>query len=222
MILINNLYLKYVRQYFALYDINLKIEDGESIAFIGERDSGKTSLLRILAKLEKPTKGEVYIKDIPLAKVDFRQDISAGFIPFVPAFFENKTVYENFVYILKNQNKTRAEIESEINRIVIEFNLEGIKDEQVQNLSLFQKYVVSIARLAFRDLDFVMIDSIFEKLEGEEREKIAELIQKRFIANNTTIIISASNEEYTKNLCSRNIYFKSGSIIEDKEYYDKS
>lgn len=217
MILINNLYLKYVRQYFALYDVNLNVKNGESVAFVGERDSGKTSLMRILAKLEKPTKGEVYVKDIPIAKVDYSQDVSAGFVPFVPVFFDNKTVYQNFVYILKNHKHTVAEVENEINRVLIEFNLEGIKEEKIQNLSLFQKYVVSIARLAFRDLDFVMLDSIFENLNEEEREKIAELIQKRFIDKGVTTIISTSKEDYTAGLCNRNVYFKSGSIVEDKE-----
>lgn len=217
MILVNNLYLKYVRQYFALYDINLKIANGEKVALIGERDSGKTSLLRILAKLEKPTKGEVYIKDIPLAKVDYSQDVSAGFVPFVPAFFEQKTVYENLVYILKNHKHTRPEIENEINRIVIEFNLEGIKEEPVKNLTLYQKYVVSIARLAFRNLDFIMLDSVFENLNAEEREKLTELIQKCYISKGVTTIISASKEEYITELCDRKVYFKSGSIIKDEK-----
>ena len=121
------------------------------------------------------------------------------------------------MYILKNHKHTVAEVESEINRVLIEFNLEGIKEEKVQNLSLFQKYVVSIARLAFRDLDFVMLDSIFENLNEEEREKIAELIQKRFIDKGITTIISTSKEDYTAGLCKRNVYFKSGSIVEDKE-----
>ena len=57
MIRISNLFLRYVRQYYALYDINLEIAQGERVAFIGKKESGKTSLLRILLKLEKAQKG---------------------------------------------------------------------------------------------------------------------------------------------------------------------
>ena len=88
MIEVKNLFLKFTREYYALYDVNMNIEDGESVAFIGEDESGKTSLLRIFAKLEKMTKGEVYIKDIPLDKLDYRTDISAGYIPSTPVFLE--------------------------------------------------------------------------------------------------------------------------------------
>lgn len=216
MILINNLFLKYVRQYYALYDINLKIEEGETVAFIGERESGKTSLLRILAKVEKATKGEVYIKDIPLSKINFAEDINVGFLPLVPVFFENKTVYENFVYVLKIQKQKVSEMESKINEILIDFNLEGLKDIKVSELSLFEKYVISIARLCFRELDLVMIDNILDNLADDEREKLIEIINKKFNNKKTTLIVSTANEDFTKNLCKRRIYFKSGSIVGDK------
>ena len=86
MVEVKNLFLKYTREYYALYDVNMKIEDGESVAFVGEDESGKTSLLRIFAKLEKMSKGEVYIKDIQLEKMDYRTYISAGYIPATPVF----------------------------------------------------------------------------------------------------------------------------------------
>ena len=69
MIEVKKLYLKYIREYYALYDINLKIEQGESVALIGEEGSGKTTLLRVLAKLEKYDKGEAYIKDINISSL---------------------------------------------------------------------------------------------------------------------------------------------------------
>ena len=70
MLRIKNLYLRYTREFYALYNINLEIADNERVAFVGEDESGKTSLLRIISKLEKLTKGEVYIRDIPIEKLD--------------------------------------------------------------------------------------------------------------------------------------------------------
>ena len=66
MLRVKNLYLRYTREFYALYNINMEIADNERVAFVGEDESGKTSLLRIFSKLEKLTKGEVFIKDIPL------------------------------------------------------------------------------------------------------------------------------------------------------------
>ena len=63
MLRVKNLYLRYTREFYALYNINMEIADNERVAFVGEDESGKTSLLRIFSKLEKLTKGEVFIKD---------------------------------------------------------------------------------------------------------------------------------------------------------------
>ena len=117
MLRIKNLYLRYTREFYALYNINLEIADNERVAFVGEDESGKTSLLRIISKLEKLTKGEVYIRDIPIEKLDYKTDLSAGYIPATPVFLEKKTVYENFKYALKNWGYDDGEIESKINKV---------------------------------------------------------------------------------------------------------
>ncbi|MDD3397493.1 MAG: ATP-binding cassette domain-containing protein [Clostridia bacterium] len=213
MILINNLYLKYIREYYALYDINLKIKEGESVAFLGEVESGKTSLIRILAKVEKYSKGEVYIKNIPLRKINYATDINLGYLPATPVFLENKTVYENLLYILKTQKVKKSERENKINNILIEFNFESLKDTKIKQLSLFEKYLISFARLSFRKLEIVLIDDIFEKLNEEQSEIIKELIKKLYVGK-STLILATQNEKIAKELCKREIYFKSGSIEE--------
>jgi len=211
MILINNLYLKYIREYFALYDINLEIKEGDSVAFLGEVESGKTSLLRILAKVEKYTKGEVYIKGIPLQKINYSTDINLGYIPATPVFLNNKTVYENLLYILKTQKVKKSECENKINNILIEFNLESIKDTKIKELNLFEKYLVSFARLSFRKLEIILIDDIFEKINEEQQEFLKEIIKKSYV-NKTTLILATQNLKIAKELCKRKVNFKSGSI----------
>ncbi len=217
MILVKNLYLKYIREYFALYDISLEIEDGEKVALVGEEHSGKTSLLRILAKLEKPSKGEVYIKDIPLKKVNFKYDVSAGYLPASPVFFDKKTVYENFKYILKYQKLNEADIENKINDALINFNIETLKDTKIKELTLFEKYLISIARLSFRNLELVMIDNIFDGLNEEEKGKIVAIIKEKFSDKKTTLIVATTDEKIAKELANRNIYFSNGSIITEKD-----
>jgi len=216
MIIINNLYLKYVREYYALYDINLKIKKGETVALIGEKDSGKTTLLRVLAKLEKYNKGEVYIKDIPLRKINYASDIGVGYLPASPVFYENKTVYKNFKAILKLQKIRKSVMENKINDILIEFNLEGLKEKKIKDLSLYEKYLVSIARLCFRELELVLIDGLLDNVNGEEKEHLIEIISKKFLNKTTTLILATEDESVAKKLCKRRLYFEFGSIVEEK------
>lgn len=217
MLSIKHLFLKYTREFYALYDINLEVADGEKVAFVGADNSGKTSLLRIISKLEKPTKGEVYIKDRPLKKVNYRSDISAGYVPASPVFLENKTVYENFKYILNERKISPAEIESKINEAVIEFSLEKIKDEKISNLSVEEKYILSLIRLSFRKLDFLMIDNIFENLSDFYIEVIEEILEK-LVQPSTTLIVATTDEKIADRFCKRKIYFKSGSVVSANEY----
>lgn len=211
MLQVKNLFLKYTREYCALYDVNMEIGEGESVAFIGEDESGKTSLIRIFSKLEKPTKGEVYIKDIPLDKLNYKTDIRAGYVPATPVFIEKKTVYENFKYILKAWGFEDNEIESKINNVIIEFSIEKIKDTLVKDLSLEEKYVLSLIRLSFRELELLMVDNIFDHMSAPTMEVVINLI-KKLKDKKTTLIVATTKPEIAAQLCKRNIYFKNGSV----------
>ena len=213
MVEVKNLFLRYTREYFALYNINLNIEDGDAVAFVGEDESGKTSLLRILAKLEKATKGEVYLKDIPIEKVNFRTDLQAGYVPATPVFLEKKSVYENFKYILKGWGLTESEIENKINNIIIEFAIEKIKDTKVKDLSLEEKYVLSLIRLSFRELDLLMVDNIFDKLSETTMEVVIDLI-KKLKTKKTTLIVATTKPDIAQKFTKKMIYFKNGAIVE--------
>lgn len=213
MVEIKNLFLKYTREYYALYDINLNIEDGEAVALVGEDESGKTSLLRILAKLEKPSKGQIYIREIPLEKLNFRTDLQAGYVPASPVFLEKKSVYENFKYILKNWGLTESEIENKINNIIIEFAIEKIKDTKVKELSLEEKYVLSLIRLSLRELDLLMVDNIFDKLSDATMDVVCDLI-KKLKTKKTTLIVATTKPEIAQKFAKKMIYFKNGSVVE--------
>lgn len=213
MLKINNLFLRYTREFYALYDINIDIADNEKVAFVGEDESGKTSLLRIIAKLEKLTKGEMFVRDIPIEKLNYKTDISAGYVPASPVFLEKKSVYENFKYILKGWNLTSSEIESKINDVIIEYSLEKIKDTKIKDLTLEEKYVLSLIRLTFRELDLLMVDNIFDKLSQPTLEVVISLI-KQLATKKTTLIVATSRPEIAEKLCKRKIYFKYGSIVD--------
>jgi ABC-type multidrug transport system ATPase subunit len=217
MISVKNLYLRYVREYYALYDINLEISQGESVALIGAEDSGKTSLLRVMTKLEKPTKGNIYINNRPLKKVNFKNDLSVGYIPATPVFMEKKTVYENLKYVLTTRKLPPQEVENKINDAIIEYSLEKIRDEKVCNLSLTEKFILSFIRLTFRELDLLIIDNIFDKLDEVYVEIIQDLV-KKLRGKDTTLILATTQEKIANLFCKRKVYFKNGVIVTPEEF----
>ncbi len=214
MLSVKNLNLKYTKEFHALEDISFNVAVGESVALVGELNSGKTTLLRVLAKLEAPDSGEVYINKIPLKKIDYKTDLSVGYVPYCPSFLENKSVYENFRYLLNKKGVKPAEAEKIINNAIIDFSLEKIRDEKVRNIRKEDKYILSLIRLTFRPLDLLLIDNIFDEISDVYVDAILSMI-KKLKGPETTLLLACSRPEIAEKICKRKIYFEHGKIIEE-------
>lgn len=213
MLSIKNLCLKYTREYYALKDINLDVAVGETVALVGEQNSGKTSLLRVIAKLENYDSGEIYINKIPLKKIDFKTDINLGYVPYCPVFLENKTVYENFKYILNKKGVKPADAEKMINNAIIEYSLEKIRDTKVKNIRKEDKYILSLIRLSFRPIDLLFVDNIFDEISEVYVDAILAMI-KRLKSQDTTVIVACTRPELADKISKRKIYFENGEIVD--------
>lgn len=218
MIEIKHLYHRYIREYFALFDINLHIEKGEKVALVGSEDSGKTSLIRILSKLEKSSTGEILIDGKNLTQINYKSDISVGYIPVYPIFFEKKTVYDNLQYILKFRKSDKNQYEELVCNVLKKYGLEKYKNVQVKKLSLYEKYKLSFARLTLRKLDILLIDNIFDnfcELQDDQKEDILNVIINFSKDKNLTMLSATSNIDLSHKFSDRQIFFKSGSIVEN-------
>ena len=213
MLSIKNLCLKYTREYYALKDINLDVAVGETVALVGEQNSGKTGLLRVIAKLENYDSGEIYINKIPLKKIDFKTDINLGYVPYCPVFLENKTVYENFKYILNKKGVKPADAEKMINNAIIEYSLEKIRDTKVKNIRKEDKYILSLIRLSFRPIDLLLVDNIFDEISEVYVDAILAMI-KRLKSQDTTVIVACTRPELADKISKRKIYFENGEIVD--------
>lgn len=213
MLSIKNLNLKYTKEFYALEDVTLDVEEGESVALIGEQNSGKTTLLRVLAKLEAFDSGEIYINHIPIKKIDFKTDLSVGYVPYCPVFLENKTVYENFRYILGKKGYKPAEAEKMINNAIIDYSIEKIIDEKVKNIRKEDKYILSLIRLSFRKLDLLLVDNIFDEISDVYIDAILSLI-KKLKENDTTLVLACTRPEIAEKICKRKVYFEHGKLVD--------
>lgn len=214
MLSIKNLNLKFTKEFYALEDINIDVEIGESVAFVGEENSGKTTILRVIAKLEDFDSGEIYLNKIPIKKVDFKTDLNVGYVPYCPVFLENKTVYENFRYILNKKGFKPADAEKMINNAIIDFSLERIRDEKVKNIRKEDKYILSLIRLTFRPLDLLLVDNIFDEISDIYIDAILSLI-KKLKGPDTTLILACTRPEIAEKICKRKIYFEHGKIVDE-------
>lgn len=214
MLKVNNVFLSYTKEYYTLNDISLEVANNERVVIIGEKESGKSSLIRVIAGLEKPTKGEIFIKNIDISKVDFAHDVALGYLSCFGAFLNKKSVKENLMYVLKIRKMQKEMINNKVKTALLAYNLDDIKDFKVKDLNEFDKLRVAIARLSLRPIELFVVDDIFENFSEEESLKLAKLIIDLLDANsNSAAIIAVSNTKIAKIFGGRQIRLKFGSIV---------
>ena len=213
MISVKNLYLSFTKEFDALHDINLEVEDGEKIAIVGEADSGKTMLLRVLAKLEKASSGEIYIKDIDINKINFRHDVSVGFVPKSFLFLDKKTVKQNYEYLLRERKFDPATINLKVLTALKNFGIESIANMKVKDLSAYQKSVAELARVSMRKVDLFLIDDLCAGLLPSEQEMLLEKFYYMLKENpESTFIFAMSDRTLAERLNLKVINLVGGCI----------
>ena len=107
---------------YALEDFSAEIESGAFVAVLGQSGCGKTTLLRLLSGLEKPTAGELYFDGVLYSDLPVhRRDVSAVFQEYV--LYPKMTVWENVATALARYNLTREEEEARVGKVLTELEI---------------------------------------------------------------------------------------------------
>lgn len=212
MIEVKDVCLSYTKDYNALQDINLNIEQNEHVVIFGKNDSGKSSLLRVIVGLEKPNVGTSYIKGVPADKIDFENVVSLCYLPVKPVFMEGKSVLKNLEYPLKIRKVSKNMRQVKLFNTLKSYGLDAIKDIKLKELSYYDRLKVSIARFALRNAEIFVIDDVFDKLNESETKRIIDYLEDLIKVNNATSVIATNNENLIKKLGERVVTIENGSL----------
>ena len=218
MLKVNNLYVSFTKEFYALNDINFELKQGQKLIIIGNKESGRTAMLRTLVGLESKAKGEIFYKNIAIEKIDFQNDISLGYLPVNPPFLERKTVKQNIEYVLKLRSKDKNFLEPKINNALVEYGLDYIKNKKVKELNYVERLKLAIARLSVRNIDVFLIDDVFDKLSTLERKKIIKNLKDLIKLNNAVAIIMTESEEIADSFGYDKKYLIYGSLQDEPKF----
>ncbi|HIX30067.1 MAG TPA: ATP-binding cassette domain-containing protein [Candidatus Blautia stercoravium] len=180
----------------ALNNVNVEIEKGELVSILGPSGCGKTTLLRIIAGLETPDMGQVFIdgKDctpLPPSKRNF------GIVFQSYALFPHMTVEQNLMFGLNQQKQLRKDERKERTREMLEMvDLYDHRKKYPSQLSGGQQQRIALARALSLKPAFLLLDEPLSALDAKVRIKLrAEIrrIQKKL--GITTILVTHDQEE---------------------------
>jgi ABC-type sugar transport system ATPase subunit len=162
---------------FALTDINIHIPEGEYYVLLGRSGSGKTQLLEMIAGLNNPDSGEIWIDNKNVTKESIRQrKIGLMFQDF--AIFPNMTVFGNIVYPLHCRKAGRREINHKAEQIAEELNISNLLDRFTQNLSSGELQRVALARTLITSPKLLLLDEPMASVDASLKDDIRKIFRK--------------------------------------------
>ena len=177
--------IKNVSKYFgekaALKNINLEIQDGETLAIIGGSGSGKSTLLRLMIGLIQPSEGEIWIGNEEISKLNEDQitkiRLKMGMVFQYSALFDSMTVGDNVAFGLVEHTKfDKAKIKKIVLEKLRQVGLEGVENLMPNELSGGMKKRVSLARAIAFEPEIIFYDEPSSGLDPIMTNKIDELI----------------------------------------------
>ena len=157
----------------AVQSSSFKIEDGEFFMLLGPSGCGKTTTLRMIAGLELPTSGEVYIDGEEVGqKPASKRDIAFVFQMF--ALYPHMNVRGNISYPLVSQGMARADVREKVAEVARILGIEHILDRPVSGLSGGDRQRVALGRAIVRNPKCFLMDEPLGALDAEFREHMAE------------------------------------------------
>ena len=204
----------------ALDDINLTIEQGDFVFLVGASGSGKSSLLRLLLKEEKPTSGTVTVDGINVAKLPnrkvpaFRRTMGIVFQDF--RLLPGKNVFDNVAFGMEVIGKSKKEIQERIPAILELVGLEEKSHRLPSELSGGEQQRVALARAFVNRPKLLLADEPTGNLDPSTSVGIMKLLD-RINRTGTTIVMATHDVASVDQMRKRIVQMENGKIVRDQE-----
>lgn len=175
----------------AIRDVSLTLERGTLSVLLGPTLSGKTSIMRLLAGLDKPTSGRVLVDGKDVTGMDIRKrSVAMVYQQFIN--YPSLTVYENIASPLRVQGRPKEEIERRVQEAAQLLRLEPFMKRTPLQLSGGQQQRTAIARALVKGADLVLLDEPLANLDYKLREELRAELPRIFEASGAIFVYATT------------------------------
>lgn len=194
-------------------DFNLQVKQGEMISLLGPSGCGKTTILRLLAGLEQPTQGQIFINGEDVTKLAIQQrDISMVFQSY--ALFPHMSIGENIGYGLKMLGISKDERQQKVKETLKLVDLVGYEDRYVDQISGGQQQRVALARALILQPKVLLFDEPLSNLDTNLRRNMREKIRELQQQFNITSFYVTHDQSEAFAVSDRVLVIKKGEIMQ--------
>ena len=195
----------------AVSNVGFSVKEGELIALLGPSGGGKTTVLRMIAGLETPTEGDIFIRGQRVNDIKV-QKRNIGFVFQNYALFNTMNVFKNVAFGLKIKKWKPADIEARVAELLELLELKGFEKRLPHQLSGGQRQRVAIARALAPKPDVLLLDEPFGAVDAKIRQELREwLVHLHHDLNVTTLFVTHDQEEALE-VSDRIVIFSQGKL----------
>lgn len=192
-------------------NVSFGIEKGKLIGLLGPSGSGKTTILRMIAGLEYPDSGDIFIDGVRV------NDIAAskreiGFVFQSYALFRYMTVFDNVAFGLNVQKKNKSEIKDRVLELIKLVGLEGMEKRYPSQLSGGQRQRVAFARALAPNPHLLLLDEPFAAIDAKVRQELRNWLKEMINKVGVTSIFVTHDQEEAIEIADEIIITNHGTI----------
>ena len=207
----------------AVDRVSFEVEQGKLVALLGPSGSGKSTLLRIIAGLEEPDEGAVYLTGVDATSLP-TQKRNVGFVFQHYALFKHMTVRRNIAFGLEVQKRPKDEIQSRVDELLDLVQLKGYADHYPSQLSGGQRQRVALARALAPKPRVLLLDEPFGALDAKVRQNLAAWLRELHHEVQVTSVFVTHDQNEAIEISDRIVVMNRGRIEQigrPEEIYDK-
>lgn len=205
-------------------NVSLTIQEGDIFGIVGYSGAGKSSLLRCINLLERPTSGNVTVNGTDLTSLKSKNlriaRLKIGMIFQHFYLISQKTVFENIEFALKAAKIPSKDMNDRVEALLDMVGLADKRDVFPSQLSGGQKQRVGIARALANNPSVLLCDEATSALDPTTTKSILNLLKKINKELNITIVLITHEMDVVKEICNRMAIMQDGRVIEEGPVYD--
>ena len=218
MIEFENVSASYDGELPILRDVGFRIPDGDFVAFVGTNGAGKSTTMRLVNGLLKPSSGQVLIDGVPTTQLRTSQlAAKVGFL------FQNpdrqiccSTVREELLFGFRAQGRADAEAEAKVDAMIERFGFDG--DAEPFLLNRGTRQLLALASIIVMEPPVVVLDEPTTGLDFRECAKVMDVIAG-LNARGTTVVMVCHDMEVVADYAKRVIAMTAGQVVADGETF---
>jgi sulfate/thiosulfate transport system ATP-binding protein len=209
--------------FLALDDVSISVESGSLTGLLGPSGSGKSTLLRVIAGLETPDVGEVFISGREATAVA-PQKRGVGFVFQHYAPFTHMTVWDNIAFGLTIRRRPKEEIHTRVTELLELVQLKGLGRRYPSQLSGGQRQRMALARALAAEPELLLLDEPFGALDARVRKELREWLLRLHDEMHVTTIFVTHDQEEALEVADNVVVMNAGRVEQvapPRELYDE-